>query len=146
MFKHYVRLINDLQPKVFVMENVSGMAKGKMKGKFIEIMKTLKALNYQVKCKKMNAMYYGVPQSRERLIFIGVRKDIEKNIAFPIPRNKFMSVKQALKKVEDIGNYQPITNNFIKSILHKLKPGESAYKYHQKGSNYNCYLYPLIKT
>src|SRR3990167_7356319 len=37
LFKEYVRLINDLQPKVFVMENVSGMIKGKMKGKFIEI-------------------------------------------------------------------------------------------------------------
>jgi DNA (cytosine-5)-methyltransferase 1 len=58
------------------MENVSGMVKGKFKGKFIEILKELKNTNYVVKCKKMNSKYYSVPQSRERLIFIGVRKDI----------------------------------------------------------------------
>ena len=55
LFKDYVRLVNDLQPKVFIMENVSGMVKGKMKGCFIEIMKSLKSLNYQVKCKLLNA-------------------------------------------------------------------------------------------
>ena len=71
LFQHYVRLIKELEPKVFVMENVPGMAKGKMKGRFIEIMKTLKALPYQVTCREMNAMHYGVPQSRKRLIFIG---------------------------------------------------------------------------
>jgi site-specific DNA-cytosine methylase len=76
LFKHYWRLVKEIQPKVFVMENVSGMIKGKMKGKFKEIMSTLKSDNYEVKCKLMNAMYYNVPQSRQRLIFIGVRKDI----------------------------------------------------------------------
>lgn len=76
LFKRYVYFIEGLKPKVFIMENVPGMAKGKMKGMFIEIMKTLKETGYIVKCKKMNSMYYGVPQSRERLIFIGVRPDI----------------------------------------------------------------------
>jgi|SRR5665213_1855925 len=88
LFKHYVRLIHELEPKVFVMENVSGMIKGTMKGKFIEILKTLKAENYHVKCKLMNAMYYGVPQSRQRLIFIGVRKDLNKEPIFPKPSVK----------------------------------------------------------
>lgn len=76
LFKEFVRLINELQPKVFVMENVSGMIKGTMKGMFKEIMTTLKKLNYQVKCKLMNAKYYNVPQSRQRVIFVGVLKKI----------------------------------------------------------------------
>ena len=42
LFKEYVRLITEIQPKVFVMENVSGMAKGRMRGRFIQIMKDLK--------------------------------------------------------------------------------------------------------
>ena len=54
------------------MENVKGMMSGKMKGRFNEIFKDLKSLNYNVKCKLMNAKYYNVAQSRERLIFIGV--------------------------------------------------------------------------
>ena len=76
LFREYVRLLRGLQPKVFVMENVSGMVKGKMKLIFVEILKELKASGYKVSVRLMNAMYFHVPQSRQRLIFIGVREDV----------------------------------------------------------------------
>ena len=101
LFKEFVRLIEGLEPKVFVMENVSGMAKGKMKGAFIEIIKTLKSLNYKVKCKLMNAKYYNVPQSRERLIFIGVRKDLDIEPSYPEPNNKVIKFKNAITGIDD---------------------------------------------
>lgn len=88
LFKEYVRLIEGLQPKVFVMENVSGMVKGKMKLIFREIMLALKATGYTVRCKLLNAMYYEVPQSRERLIWIGVRGDLGNEPGFPEPVGK----------------------------------------------------------
>ena len=121
LFKEYVRLVNDLQPKVFIMENVSGMIKGKMKGKFIEIMQTLKSLNYQVKCKLLNAMWYEVPQSRERLFFIGVRNDLNKQPEFPVPLKSFITVKQALNNVEN-KNFDP-----------QLKRFENLYSYIKQG-------------
>jgi DNA (cytosine-5)-methyltransferase 1 len=74
LFREYVRLLRGLMPKVFVMENVSGMVKGKMKLIFTEIMRELKASGYQVSARLMNAMYFCVPQSRQRMIFIGVRR------------------------------------------------------------------------
>jgi DNA (cytosine-5)-methyltransferase 1 len=58
------------------MENVSGMVKGKMKLIFAEIMKELKISGYRVSARLMNAMYFQVPQNRERIIFIGVREDL----------------------------------------------------------------------
>ena len=64
------------RPKVLVMENVSGLVKGKMRVIFSEILRELKASGYRVSARLMNAMYFGVPQSRERMIFIGVRVDI----------------------------------------------------------------------
>lgn len=76
LFREYVRLLRGLQPKVFVMENVSGMVKGKMKLVFVEILRELKASDYKVSARLMNAMYFNVPQSRERMIFIGVRNDL----------------------------------------------------------------------
>ena len=76
LFREYVRLLRGLKPKVFVMENVSGMVKGKMKLIFAEIMRELKASGYHVSARLMNAMYFGVPQSRQRMIFIGVREDL----------------------------------------------------------------------
>lgn len=76
LFREYVRLLQGLQPKVFVMENVSGMVKGKMKLVFVEILKELKACGYRVKACLLNAKFFNVPQSRERMIFIGVRNDL----------------------------------------------------------------------
>jgi DNA (cytosine-5)-methyltransferase 1 len=80
LFREYVRLLRGLRPKVFVMENVSGMVKGKMKLIFAEIIRELKASGYHVKGRLMNAMYYAVPQSRQRMIIIGVREDIWNSI------------------------------------------------------------------
>lgn len=83
LFREYVRLLRELQPKVFVMENVSGMVKGKMKIIFVEILQELKASGYRVSAKLLNAMWFGVPQSRERMIFIGVRNDLKVEPSHP---------------------------------------------------------------
>jgi DNA (cytosine-5)-methyltransferase 1 len=84
LFREYVRLLRGLQPKVFVMENVSGMVKGKMKLVFAEILRELRASGYKVSARLLNAMWFGVPQSRERMIFIGVREDLPAVPSHPI--------------------------------------------------------------
>jgi len=76
LFREYVRLLRGLRPKVFIMENVSGMVKGVMKLVFVEILKELKASGYKVSARLLNAMYFNVPQSRQRMIFVGVREDL----------------------------------------------------------------------
>ena len=88
LFKEYARLLKDLQPKVFVMENVMGMIKGVMKQAYLQIVKTLRDCGYNVKGQVLNAMYYNVPQSRERVILIGVRKDLEIEPSHPKPQGK----------------------------------------------------------
>lgn len=103
LFKEYVRILRGLQPKVFVMENVSGMVKGKMKLIFAEILKELKESGYQVKAKLMNAQYYGVPQSRQRMIFIGVRNDLNIAPSHPNPQSNIITVGDALQGLKDIG-------------------------------------------
>lgn len=92
----YVRLLQGLKPKVFVMENVSGMVKGKTKLIFVEILKELKASGYKVSARLLNAMYFNVPQSRERMIFIGVRNDLEIEPSHPRAESKPITVKNAL--------------------------------------------------
>lgn len=135
LFNHYCRLVQELQPKVFVMENVSGMAKGSMKGRFLEILSVLKALNYNVKCKQMNAMYYGVPQSRQRLIFIGTRKDLNTVPQYPIPSKKVINTRQAFQGVENkTFCHTDYTKHrrkqyVLKELIAKIKPGENASKY-----------------
>ena len=76
LFFEYSRLLKDLQPKVFVAENVGGLVKGKVKGYFKLILQELKDCGYEVKAQLVNSQWLGVPQARERIIFIGVRKDL----------------------------------------------------------------------
>lgn len=78
LFLEYCRILEGLKPKTFVMENVSGMVKGAAKNIFLQILEQLKNCGYVVKCKLLNAALYGVPQLRQRLIFVGVRKDLVK--------------------------------------------------------------------
>ena len=92
----FIRLINELKPRVFVMENVAGMVGGKMKGKFKNIMKGLKSTGYNVKCRLMNSQYYGVAQSRKRLIWIGCR---ENNPTFPVPLTKLKYLNDVLPDI-----------------------------------------------
>lgn len=137
LFIHYWRLVDELQPKAFVMENVTGMVKGTMKGRFIEIIKTLKGGNYTVKCKQMNSKYYGVAQSRDRIIFIGIRKDLKIEPKFPTPSSRVLTFKEALKDLSNPG----MTPDIIptgKQYIHRLKQGESISKYHPKGHFFGC--------
>ncbi len=101
LFKEYARLLNELQPKVFVMENVTGMVKGVMKQAYLQIIKTLRECGYRAKGQVMNAMYYNVPQSRQRVIIIGVRNDLGIEPSHPKPQTKPITVGSVLPVVGD---------------------------------------------
>jgi len=98
----FIRLINGLQPKVFVMENVKGMIQGKMKGYFKKYFKEFERCGYSVKAKLMNAKYYGVPQSRERIIIVGVKNKFEKEPSFPIANPKTISAQEACPELKGV--------------------------------------------
>ena len=95
LFQEYVRLLSGLKPKVFVMENVTGMIKGYMKQAYLKIVESLRSCGYHVKGEVLNAMYYDVPQSRERVIIIGVRNDLGIKPSHPKPETKPRTFQQA---------------------------------------------------
>lgn len=96
LFFEFVRLIDGIQPKVFVAENVSGLVKGTAKGYFKQILAAMKACGYQVEAKLLDAQWLGVPQARQRIIFVGVRSDLGRAPAFPKPLPYRYSVRDAL--------------------------------------------------
>jgi len=142
----FIRLINELQPKVFVMENVSGMVKGKMKGQFNEILKAMKATGYNVKAKLMNAMWYEVPQSRERLIFIGVRPDLNKEPSYPKPMDKVITVREAFQNL-DLNTKGLGLTPLYESYWHSTAQGGSIGKIKSaKKLKNNRVAYSLVKS
>ncbi|AFY46100.1 DNA-methyltransferase Dcm [Nostoc sp. PCC 7524] len=76
---HFHRLVLELQPKFFVMENVRGITVGEHKQILQTLIAEFKAIGYQVEenYKILNAAKYGVPQARERLFLLGARQDVK---------------------------------------------------------------------
>jgi len=138
LFREYVRLLRGLQPKVFIMENVSGMVKGVMKLVFVEILKELKASGYKVSARLLNAMYFGVPQSRQRMIFVGVRDDLRIEPSHPEAETETVGSQSAINEFELLGG--PDLTDVSRKYWALMQYGESASKYHPKGS-----LFGMIK-
>lgn len=81
LFKEYVRIVNEIRPQFFVMENVSGILSMEG-GKVLEnILSSFQEIGYKLEYRLLNAAEYGVPQQRERIIFIGTRTN--KKIRYP---------------------------------------------------------------
>jgi DNA (cytosine-5)-methyltransferase 1 len=118
LFREYCRLLKGLQPKVFVMENVSGMVRGKMKLLFAEILTELKGCGYKVSAKLLNAMYLGVPQSRQRMIFIGVRDDLGIEPSHPKPKTNPIMVQEAFNNIPPMNHEWAIVKPSTK--IHKM--------------------------
>lgn len=96
LFTEYIRLLRGLMPKVFIAENVSGLIKGTAKGFFLEILKELKASGYRVSCRVLDAKWLGVPQSRQRTIFVGAREDLSRDPVHPLPLPYLYTVRDAI--------------------------------------------------
>lgn len=128
LFREYVRFLYGLRPKVFVMENVSGMVKGKMKLLFVEILKELKASGYQVSAKLLNAKYFHVPQSRERMIFIGVRNDLGVMPSHPAAENQPISFGNAVIKIEDAKENPACVSALKEKRWLETRPGKNHHK------------------
>ena len=77
LYKQLIRVIDEKRPKFFLAENVKGLT-NLDKGKVFEmILSDFKKLGYKVKAQVLNAADYGVPQTRQRVIIVGVRNDID---------------------------------------------------------------------
>ena len=97
------RAIKEIQPKVFLAENVKGLTEND-NGRTLEtIIRVLEELGYTIVEKDIyKAIFYKVPQKRERLIIVGVRNDLAEKVKFvkPSPYYRLLTVKDALQAGE----------------------------------------------
>lgn len=83
LFKEFIRVVKDIKPKVFVMENVAAMLNihgGSVKNEIIE---KFREIGYETKVEVLLAADYGVPQLRKRAVFIGNRIGLDSALFFP---------------------------------------------------------------
>ncbi len=101
LFYEFARAIKEVNPLICIGENVKGLLSHE-KGKTIEgMISILDEVGYNVvPVKVLKAINYKVPQKRERVILVGVRKDIDMKYEYPKPHNKIYNLVDALKKGE----------------------------------------------
>lgn len=85
LFYHYAMFLEKLQPKMFLFENVRGLLTHDKGRTYKTILGIFEDAGYELHKQVLNAWDYGVPQKRERLITIGIRKDLATKITFRFP-------------------------------------------------------------
>ena len=80
LFFEFLRVAKDIKPKVIIGENVEGLTMGEAKEYFHKIQNTFEEIGYLIVADVLDASYFGVPQSRKRCFFIGVREDVAEKV------------------------------------------------------------------
>lgn len=111
LYKECLRIIESKMPKIIVFENVKGLLSTKyVDGRslvetIIEDLSSLGDVGYNVDYQLLNASDYDVPQNRQRVFFVGVRKDLGKKFTFPEKKEKVnLTLRNILDIPEDVPN------------------------------------------
>lgn len=108
LFLAYCKILRELQPEVFVFENVYGLPGANGGKPWAEIVSAFSAIGYTLREEVVDAADYGVPQHRERLIMVGFR---EGEYTFPLPTHgpdapagspSLVSVEEAIRDLQDV--------------------------------------------
>ena len=156
LFFEFLRVANDIQPKVIVAENVKGLTIGEAKEYYNRILNEFENIGYEVVSEVMDSRYYGVSQTRTRVIFIAVRQDVADEVGlnfltmnhlFPEPARTAIPLKDALVDLEyDEEEVKYLTEKFERTAYWKqtgsLMPRFpdkvlTGGDYHPKGHHFN---------
>lgn len=132
LYKSFVSIVGSIQPKIFVMENVPGLVR-LFDGKALEsVLADFSALGYEVKYEILSSDFYGVPQHRRRVFFVGINRSKVKNATefiFP-PKTHGNGTGSALLTCKDaISDLDFIPDDHVlgENIEYKL-PYETPYQ------------------
>jgi len=121
LFYEYARLIEQVNPKLVLGENVRGLLNHDGGRTLSTMITILESLGYRVAFKVLRAQFLDVPQKRERLIIIGLREDIGGDFFFPEEKDYTISLRSAL---DDVPKSEGLSYNAKKAaVLDLVSPG-----------------------
>lgn len=126
LFFEALRIIEFLQPEYAICENVKALTSKKFEKEFNTVLSSLAEVGYNNYWKVLNAKDYGVPQNRERIFIISIRKDIDTGaFTFPEKQELKLRVKDVLEPVVDEKYYidNERSRNLIRQITAKFDLG-----------------------
>ncbi len=134
LYRSYVEVVNKLKPKFFVMENVKGMV-----SVIDQVVEDFNAIGYNVSARVLNAKDYGVPQNRERLIYIGNNIGVDNIKIFDEIEEYSLSIDKTVLK-DALFGLRELNASRIKNSTN-LETEESGRKIEKnRNSNTNDYI------
>jgi len=155
LFFEFLRVAEEIKPKVIVAENVAGLMMGEAKQYYFKITNAFEKIGYDVSSMVLDSSHYGVPQTRKRVIFIAVREDVTEAIGltfmhiasiFPDKFTDAITCGDAFSDLEyDEEEVNMLTEKFSKGSHFKtaskmpLDPDKvlTGCDYHPKGHHFN---------
>ena len=156
LFFEFLRIAEEIKPKVIIAENVKGLTIGEAKEYFNKILKTFEKIGYEVCAQVLDSRYYGVSQTRTRVIFIAVREDVASAVGlnfmtlssvFPDENKNVIPVKDVMVDLEyDDEEVKYLTEKFTNTAYWKqtgsIMPVDpekvlTGGDYHPKGHHFN---------
>jgi len=138
LWKDTIRLIRINKPKTFIFENVKGLYDPRNKSSLDLIIKEFKKCGYDVFHKVLNAYDFGLPQNRDRLFIVGIKKHKNNNFSFPNPVSKHTKLAQIMDNLE-INKKHLIKQKFSSQILFGEKIPFSRNRF-QKSDEFNDFF------
>lgn len=119
LFFEIERILKEKKPKAFMLENVRNLT-AHDKGKTFRVIRThLEALGYSVYAKVLNALDYGVPQKRERIIIVGFKENVFFSFPDPVPPSQRKTLRDVLET--DVDKKYYVRDVIRESRLMRLK-------------------------
>ena len=129
LFFEYIRIANDIQPKVIIGENVAGIMMGEAIKKYNEIINEFEKCGYEAIGKVMNAADFGTPQARKRCFFVAVRNDVMEKVGlnfmtmestlYPEPFGPQPTLKEAIGDLENDRTEVQMLLDFVQGSFQK---------------------------
>lgn len=104
LYRQFVRALKLIKPKVFVVENVSGMQRADFSHLLRAQLTQFRLAGYRVSWQIMNSADYGTPQERKRIFIVGMRSDLGTKFIFPNPTHGVNSTKNYVTIGHAIGD------------------------------------------
>lgn len=121
LFKEFVRFVSEVNPKMFIMENVAAMATH-LKGKTIKAIVDAfehAGMGYKVKWEVLNTVNYEIAQERRRIVVVGVRSDLDTEFSYPTHSTIIKTIKEV------IGDLPPLASGEKSNIPNHIAMSHS---------------------
>jgi DNA (cytosine-5)-methyltransferase 1 len=129
LFFEYIRIANDIQPKIIIGENVAGITMGEAKEYYNRIINEFSNIGYEAVGKVLNSADYGTPQARQRCFFVAIRNDVMSKIGlnfmnmesevYPVPSGTKVTLKQAIDNIQNDPEEEKMLLDFVQGSFQK---------------------------